>query len=114
MARLSSGPVRGSALFERRRFSAVFFTAGMRTDRGIGAGSTTKALTTAYGAARLLFMAAGNSPAAIHVYTPGRDTAETAQRFASIRNRKTAWLHRSEWAAANSQLAPAAAEAVHG
>ena len=72
MARVASGPVRGYALFEKGRLSAVFFTAGMRTDRGIGVGSTTEALTMAYGAAKLLFVPARNSRSAIHVYTRAR------------------------------------------
>jgi hypothetical protein len=69
MASIVTGPVHGYALFEDRRLSAVFFTAGVRTDRGIGVGSTFKMLTAAYGGARLIIMPADPG---FHVYTKDR------------------------------------------
>lgn len=71
MARLALGPARGYALFEQGQLSALFFTAGVKTDRGIGIGSTSKALEKAYGSSRLLFAPAGDS-LGIHVYTRKR------------------------------------------
>jgi hypothetical protein len=71
MASIVTGPVRGYALFEDGRLGAVFFTAGVRTDRRIGVGSTLKTLTRAYGVSRLIFGPDPNSNA-IHVYTRAR------------------------------------------
>jgi hypothetical protein len=71
MASIVTGPVHGYALFEDGHLGAVFFTAGVRTDRGIGVGSTLKMLTTAYGASRLIFLPDPNSTG-IHVYTRAR------------------------------------------
>jgi hypothetical protein len=69
MARLDADPLRGDALFLDGRLSALFFTAGVRTDRGIGIGSTQRELVEAYGSSHLIF-----SPAAVllHVYTRAR------------------------------------------
>jgi hypothetical protein len=50
VAQISRGAVRGYAIFERRRFGAVFFKAGETTDTGIHRGSSLTALRTAYGA----------------------------------------------------------------
>jgi len=71
MASIAIGPVRGYALFEAGHLGAVFFTAGVRTDRGIGVGSTLKMLTATYGASRLLFSPAPNRTG-VHVYTKAR------------------------------------------
>ena len=54
-ARISRGAVRGSAIFERKRFGAVFFQAGAATDAGIRTGSTVAALRKAYGARLKVF-----------------------------------------------------------
>jgi hypothetical protein len=69
MARVATGPVRGYALFEGGRLGAVFFTAGVKTARGIGVGSTLESLIKAYGARRLLFWPDPNSKTGIYVYT---------------------------------------------
>jgi hypothetical protein len=50
VARISKGSTRGYAIFEKRRFGAVFFTAGAMTDTGIHIGSPLSAITRAYGA----------------------------------------------------------------
>jgi hypothetical protein len=50
VAQISRGAVRGYAIFERRRFGAVFFKAGETTDTGIHRGSSLAALRAAYGA----------------------------------------------------------------
>jgi hypothetical protein len=47
-AAISKGGMRGYALFERRRFGAVFFTRGARTPSGIAIGSSLDALRRAY------------------------------------------------------------------
>jgi hypothetical protein len=47
-AAISRGGMRGYALFERRRFGAVFFTGGARTPSGITIGSSLNALRRAY------------------------------------------------------------------
>ena len=46
---VEAGAMRGYALFERRRFGAVFFDAGAVTARGIRVGSTRAELMRAYG-----------------------------------------------------------------
>src|SRR5262245_44017428 len=43
------GAMRGYALFERGRFSAVFLTAGARTGRGLRIGSTVRRLKALHG-----------------------------------------------------------------
>ena len=72
MARIAIGPVRCYALFQDGRLGALFFIAGVKTDRGIGIGSTSKALIKAYGPSRLLFVSAPDSPDGFHVYTRAR------------------------------------------
>lgn len=54
-AKISKGEVQGTALFEKNRFAAVFFTAGARTDKGIRIGSTLAAVRRAYGRKLKLF-----------------------------------------------------------
>jgi hypothetical protein len=49
VAQIRKGQVRGYAIFERKRFGAVFFTAGEATDTGIRIGSTLTAVRKAYG-----------------------------------------------------------------
>ncbi len=48
-ATIRKGGVTGYAIFERKRFGAVFFTAGEATDTGIRIGSTLTAVRKAYG-----------------------------------------------------------------
>ena len=72
MARISTDPLRGDALFVHERLSALFFTAGVETDRGIGIGSTRAELVKAYGASHLIFWPAPPSQASFHVYTKAR------------------------------------------
>lgn len=50
VAQIARGAIRGYAIFERKRFGAVFFRAGERTDTGIRRGSTLATLRKAYGA----------------------------------------------------------------
>jgi hypothetical protein len=71
MARVVAGPVRGYALFQHGRLGALFFTAGVKTDRGIEVGSTSKAIIKAYGSSRLLFWPSPDS-SGIDVYTRKR------------------------------------------
>ena len=47
-ALIRAGTIRGYALFESRRFGAVFFDRGARTPRGIRIGSSEAALRRAY------------------------------------------------------------------
>ncbi len=49
VAQISRGAVRGYAIFERKRFGAVFFRAGETTDTGIHRGSSLAALRATYG-----------------------------------------------------------------
>ena len=70
MARIAVGRVRGYALFQEGRLGAVFFTAGIRSDRGIGVGSTRAAISHAYGTS-LIWWPDPNSPG-YHVYTRPR------------------------------------------
>ena len=55
VAQISRGAVRGYAIFERKRFGAVFFRAGETTDTGIHHGSPLAALRAAYGARLKLY-----------------------------------------------------------
>ena len=50
VAQISRGAVRGYAIFEGKRFGAVFFKAGEATDTGIHRGSPLASLRAAYGA----------------------------------------------------------------
>ena len=70
-ARVSAGRVRGFIVFQHGRLAALFFTAGMKTDRGIEIGSTRNALIKAYGPSGLIFWPSPNDPG-FHVYTRKR------------------------------------------
>lgn len=49
VALVSAGPLRGYAIFERRRLGALFFERGARTGKGIRIGSRVADLEEAYG-----------------------------------------------------------------
>ena len=72
MARIAIGPVRGYALFQDGRLGGIFFSSGVKTDRGIGVGSTRRALIKAYGASRLIFWPAPSNRHRFDVYTKQR------------------------------------------
>jgi hypothetical protein len=72
MARVVTDPLRGYALFLDGRLSALFFTAGVMTDRGIGIGSTPEDIVKAYGSSHLIFWPAPGGQALVHVYTRAR------------------------------------------
>jgi hypothetical protein len=63
--------VRGFTQFRHGQLGALFFTAGVKTDRGIEVGSTRKALIKAYGSSQLIFWPSPNEPG-FHVYTRKR------------------------------------------
>jgi len=71
IARITTGGVRGHALFLDGRLGAVFFTAGVKSDRGIGIGSTLPDIRAAYGNSTLDWPAP-NSATEIHIYTKAR------------------------------------------
>jgi hypothetical protein len=70
MARVSTGPVRGHALFSEQRFGAVLVTGAMRTNRGTGVGSTRADIERAHGSR--VFYWPGPVPTSFHVYTRAR------------------------------------------
>ena len=70
-ARVSVGRVRGFALFQYGHLAALFFTSGVKTDRGIEIGSARNALIEAYGSSRLIFWPSPIDPG-FHVYTRKR------------------------------------------
>ena len=71
MARIATGRVRGYALFLKGRLGAVFFTAGIKSDRGIGVGSTYDEVRAAYGES-VFFWPAPDSRTGLHVYSKPR------------------------------------------
>ena len=70
IAQNSRGAVRGYAIFEGKRFGAVFFRAGETTDTGIHRGSSLAALRAAYGP-RLNVYPAKYTPKAKTAYVGG-------------------------------------------
>jgi hypothetical protein len=72
MARIANDPLRGYALFLDGRLSALFFTAGVRTDRGIEMGSPLNEIVEAYGSSHLIFWPAPGGQRSVHVYTRAR------------------------------------------
>ena len=71
MARIATSRVRGHGLFLEGRLGALFFTAGIRSDRGVGVGSTLDELNRAYGRS-IFYWPAPESRTAVHAYTRPR------------------------------------------
>ncbi len=71
VAKIVKGPVRGYAIFEGKRFGAVFFSAGMKTDTGIGIGSPFAAVRSAYGS-KLVVQGDRYTPKAKNAYVGGK------------------------------------------
>ena len=70
-AEIVRGRVRGYALFEGKRLGAVFFSAGVKTDTGIGIGSPFSAVRSAYGS-KLVVQADRYTPKAKNAYVGGK------------------------------------------
>ena len=68
---IAKGNVRGYAIFEERRFGAVFFKKGVRTDTGIAIGSTLADLRKVYGS-RLGILPDKYTPKAKNAFVQGK------------------------------------------
>jgi hypothetical protein len=83
---VKAGPMRGYALFERRRFGSVFFDAGAVTGRGIRIGSTRADLVRAYGRA-LTSRPDAYDPRAVNYFVRRAGAPRRELRFDVVRGR---------------------------